>query len=50
MTRPGYGPRIRLQIENPCPKLGLRQFFVIVRKKVDGFVTAKKEVDWFFVT
>ena len=38
-----------LKIENPCPKfrIHLGLFFVTARKKVDGFVTTKMEVDWF---
>ena len=48
MTRPGYGVENRKPVSKIRTHFGV--FFVIARKKVDGFVTAKKGVDWFFVT
>jgi len=45
-TQPGYGVENRKPVSKIRIHLGL--FFVTARKKVDGFVTTKKEVDWFF--
>ena len=46
--QPGYGVENREPVSKIRTYLGL--FFLIARKKVDDFGTAKKKVDWFFVT